>query len=287
VWRHFDPDGKLLARTYRGNGDLTEITPDAAGVRERSHAFMDPPGPVDARPQRLTQLALGSERVFIHDSGFAEEDVIYDPAGFKLARSGDAWTAADCRWSARRKQVARAGDVVWLHRMLFSATLRRARAKGEYLLAGNDEGPVCGPAQPVTADRAARLDTLLASRDKVRAPHPAFIRQIVLGQDHDAHGKPVDPDADPDTRHTPDLDDTHSQAMLDRSGSPLIEDDAWKKDLRAFISAATIDYVEWPHIDGRFERVFRTLAGHYRWEWAGSEPEADGTSPLENDPRNR
>ncbi|HEX8112366.1 MAG TPA: hypothetical protein VF516_31765 [Kofleriaceae bacterium] len=54
-------------------------------------------------------------------------------------------------------------------------------------------------------------------------------------------------------------------------------------DLARVLAAYTIGYLEWPHIDGRFERVFATMAGRMRWEWGGSDPEADGTNPLLND----
>lgn len=50
------------------------------------------------------------------------------------------------------------------------------------------------------------------------------------------------------------------------------------------LTAYTIGYLEWPHIDGRFERVFATMAGRLHWEWFGSELEADGSRPFEDQP---
>jgi hypothetical protein len=50
-------------------------------------------------------------------------------------------------------------------------------------------------------------------------------------------------------------------------------------DLRRVLAGYTIGYLEWPHIDGRFWRVFATMPGRLHWEWAGSEPEADGQQP--------
>jgi hypothetical protein len=293
VWRHFDAKGKLLARTYSQKGDVTDITPDAAGVREQSHAFMDPPGPVDGYPQRLTRLALGSERIYIHDSGFADTDTIYDAAGFRLEKDGGKWTAADCNWSGLRKRVAGGDDVPWLHRMLFADSHKRAVTKTEYGYPHieKDPGPKCGTPKPVSTARAKQLDTLMASREKVRAPNPAFIREIVLQQEPDAL---LLPDAGDKTKVTDDTKiepDFESGAMASQSGSPLTKTAAWKNDLRAFVSMATIEnsihLVEWPHIDGRFDRVFRTLAGHYRWQWAGSEPEADGSQPDDKGRRRR
>jgi hypothetical protein len=32
----------------------------------------------------------------------------------------------------------------------------------------------------------------------------------------------------------------------------------------------TIHYIEWPHIDGQFERLFATMPGRWHWDWAGS-----------------
>jgi hypothetical protein len=88
----------------------------------------------------------------------------------------------------------------------------------------------------------------------MRAQSPAFVREMVL-RIEDGDDAPDDP------------------ARTKIAG-----------DLTRVLAAYTIGYLEWPHIDGRFERVFATMAGRLHWEWFGSEPEADGSHPFENQP---
>lgn len=88
----------------------------------------------------------------------------------------------------------------------------------------------------------------------MRAQSPAFVREMVL-RIEDGEDDPDDP------------------ARTKIAG-----------DLTRVLAAYTIGYLEWPHIDGRFARVFATMAGRLHWEWFASEPEADGWHPFENQP---
>ncbi len=282
TWQHFDPQGKLLARTYPQGGEVIDITADERGVTEQVHAFLDPEGPIQALAHRLEKFSVGSETVFVEHSGFAKDPVMFDPNGFKLVKTQTGWTSANCHWPAKRKTIAATGNTPWLHSILHRESHARSLKKGEYgMELVVEKGPTCDAEKPVAAPRAAKLDVILASQLAIRAPTPEFIKLAIQGQD-DLEGKleevKTDDDDDDDTT-TPDEEPTQVN-QLQRD-----DRDAWKKDLRSLLATDTISYVEWIHIDGRFARVFRTLAGHYSWEWHSSENEADGTNPLENEQR--
>jgi MORN repeat variant len=263
TWLHYDANGKLLARTYpEGRADRTDVVPTADGVTHQIHQWVDWPwGPVETYQQELERLSSGKDQIYVHRSTYRaikqDEDpaIIYDADGFKLEHTASGWTAADCHWSHRRIAAAHAGELAFLHDMLYTDMASRAVTQHEH---HNEVEPVpaptCATPAPVTAARAAKLDKLIAPREMMRAQSPTFVREMILGTE------------DGGTPHG---------------------DDASQKiagDLARVLAAYTIGYLEWPHIDGRFDRVFATMAGRLRWEWAGSEPEADGTSPLQNEP---
>jgi hypothetical protein len=136
--------------------------------------------------------------------------------------------------------------------MLFAETRARSISyENGYQNIKGEHGPSCGAISLVPSERAAVLDKLIAPREIMRAQAPTFVREQVL----------------------------HAEAMQGRDDErePLAD------DLVHVLAAYTLGYLEWPHIDGRFDQVFDTMAGRIHWEWAGSQPEADGTSPLEND----
>jgi len=276
VWQHFDPAGKLLARTYAQGGNVIDITADERGVTEQIHGLLDPTSPVEAVAHRLEKFTVRDETVFVQHSGFAANEVVLDPEGFKLTRSATGWTAANCHWPAKRKEIAAAGNVPWLHTILHRESRERSAKPGEYGIQMTvDKGPSCDGQRPVATARAAKLDLILATRKAIRAPTPEFIKLIVLGQElegklEETQEESEDPPDDPLTEPT----ELYQLDRDDRIG--------WQKDLRNLLATGTIAYVEWIHIDGRFSRVLRTLAGHYSWEWHSSENEADGTNPLEN-----
>ncbi len=95
--------------------------------------------------------------------------------------------------------------------------------------------PACGPAQAIEPARGDRIDALLASREVVRAQSPAFVRELVLGHDNTE-------ELDAAERHK-------------------------HEDLVRLIQENMSFYVEWPHVDGLFLSVFRTLPGHVVRHW--------------------
>jgi hypothetical protein len=265
TWLHHDADGKLLARTYpEGRADRVDVLPGADGVTHQVHQFTDwLNGPVETYDQELERLSSGGDQIYVHTTAYrrdgedADPTTIYDADGFRLEHTAAGWTAADCHWSQRRIAAAHRGDVAWLHDMLYAETAKRAITvgpEGDYRRVEHDPGPSCGAAVPVAAARAAKLDPLIAPRERMRAQSPAFVRDLVL-RIEDGGDAPDDP------------------ARTKIAG-----------DLARVLTAYTIGYLEWPHIDGRFERVFATMAGRLHWEWFGSEPEADGSRPFENQP---
>ncbi len=271
VWQHFDPSGKLLARTSSTKGVANiEITADERGVTEQVNTFLDPTSPVEFRQHRLEKFTLGTEIVYVEDSGYATDDRVWDPSGALLAKGDKSWTAANCHWPKKRQEIAASGDAAWLHKLLHKDSLVRATVKSEYgSHTDEDKGLTCDAPRAVTAARSAKLDTILASRQAIRAPTPEFIKLTVLHQQ--LEDKLVEKATDPD-----DTDTDEEETPVDR---------ARVLDLRSLLATDTVSYIEWTHIDGRFARVFRTLAGHYSWEWHSSEDEADGTNPLQNEQR--
>jgi hypothetical protein len=269
TWLHYDADGKLLARTYpEGRADRVDVVPGADGVTHQIHQFSDwLNGPVETYSQELERLASGDDQIYVHTTAYRRDaedtdpTTIYDAEGFRLEHTAAGWTAADCHWSKRRIAAAHRGDLAWLHDMLYADTAKRAitvSPEGGYRISGPDPGPSCGAPVPVAGARAATLDRLIAPRERMRAQSPAFVRDLVLRVDSDA----------PDSDDAPDDPDRTKIAG----------------DLARVLTAYTIGYLEWPHIDGRFERVFATMAGRLHWEWFASEIEADGSRPFENQP---
>jgi hypothetical protein len=248
-WRHFDADGKLLATSRietptqwddpainisGGEGFTLDIVPGVDGVRHQIHQGTVQPeiGSPEAHEQKLELLSIGREHVYIHSAFFRE--TMYDADGFQLAHGTDGWTASDCRWSAKRMQVAHDGDVARLHGVLYNDARRRSvhrhvEGKFSYSDVIEDVGPRCRAPIPVAAERAKRLDTMLATRALVRAKSPEFVRKQVL----------------------------------DRAGV----DDGRADDLTKVLSAHMAMYLEWPHIDGRFVAVFATMPGRYSKHW--------------------
>lgn len=98
---------------------------------------------------------------------------------------------------------------------------------------GDDEEKTCATPRPVAAARAVHLDAIARYLEAVREPSPAFVRDLALAN------VGIDDDADWVAERRTDA------ADLPR---PLAANMTW--------------YVEWPHVDGRFVRVFETLPGY-------------------------
>jgi hypothetical protein len=237
-WRYYDEHGALL--TYGRKDGVTVTTADPAGVTREEHRLSTPMG--DASPvetamfsHALTRFSLRGDQIYVFDSAFAKDDFIYDAQGNQLRRTADGWMAASCKWSAKRRQIAKSGDIAWLHEMLFRDSHGR-RGTREPWQEGDDRGPACGPARPVSAARSARLDTMLASIGAARQPRPAFARE-------------------PDPDQEPPVDETERE-----DGSPI--------QRIAAIHVSPFSYAD--YVDDKFDQAFRTMAGRMKYQYLGS-----------------
>jgi hypothetical protein len=240
TWKHFDRSGKLLAVSQDAmppHGDtfgaphLLEVKPGRDGVRHAVHTT----GGVDSR--RLDMYVLGGERLYVQPSYGEQGELMLDSGGRRMMRADGVWLAADCQWSTKRKRIARNGDIVTLHGML-DRDWRQSDAK-----------PCEAEIKPVAKSRFAKLDKLLASMTRVRAPRPAFVTKLALGKAaFEDSGEAADGESQNDVAED---EETPPQ-------EPALSD----RDLPAMLAAHMSWYVEWPHVDGRFVQVFYTLAGH-------------------------
>ncbi|MCX5747436.1 MAG: hypothetical protein NT062_33645 [Proteobacteria bacterium] len=232
TWRHFDQTGHLIATSIEvtpsqwerrsSGGHLLSITPGTDGVRHEVHQ-----GNVNGDNHRLDGFYRGAERLYLRSG--VEGDEIFDADGYTLKLVDGAWTSRACHWSAKRKQIAHNADITTLHGLLDA-----------------DAAECDGPATIVAARRAQQLDTMLSPMRTVRAQSATFVRELALG------GTTIDEAVENGVATAPTPD-----AATDAPGAP---DDA--DDLARVLAANMTWYVEWPHIDGRFEDVFRTVAGY-------------------------
>jgi antitoxin component YwqK of YwqJK toxin-antitoxin module len=270
TWRHFDNEGGLLARSWTetpsqweddsigvngGEGSVLDVLPGRDGVRHKVHQGT-PGHDVEMNEFSLEVFSKGKEQLWISKALGVE--TWYGADGAKLVHDGGTWAATSCHWSRLRKEIAAEGDVARLDGVLSNAAMQRARAKqAEKYSSLEDPGPVCSGSVEISAQRAKRLDALLASRDAVRAPTATMVRDLILDQEDDA------PKAEDDAEET----DEHKQEKLRTS------------DLARVLAGHMAMYIEWPHVDRRFKQVYATMAGRYARFWA-SRSETDGDPSL-------
>jgi hypothetical protein len=244
VWDHYDAEGKPVARTWsEGGGERIDVVPAADGIVRQRHE-LDLGNAVEWSVYSLERLAWGSDQIYVHTTnagiGGSPDAIIYDAMGFRVTRGSGGWTAADCHWPAKRVAIARAGDVSWLNQVLTADAQRRGGAEKVRFPVDLDLAAPCDAPRPVGEARAHVLDKLVAARDALKAKPPTFVRDLVLGEDKTT---------------------VFMSKLSVRDG-----DDA---DLLRMLADFTIHYLEWPHIDGQFERVFATMPGRWHWDWAG------------------
>ncbi len=264
TWRHFDSEGKLLARSWTetptqwedddigvngGEGSVLDVVPGKDGVHHEIHQGT-PGHDVEMNEFALELFDKAGEQLYI--SRALGVETWYGGDGAKLEHHDDGtWSATNCHWSATRKQIAAQGDVARLDGVLSNAAMQRARAAQHDKFAElKDGGPVCRGEIAISRERAARLDELLASRDSVRSATPQMVRDLILDQEEDIA-----------------RDDADGQAKQNA-------------DLARVLAANMAMYIEWPHIDRRFKQVYATMAGRYAKHWV-ARSESDGDPSLQ------
>jgi hypothetical protein len=99
---------------------------------------------------------------------------------------------------------------------------------------------------------------MLAQLDTVRSQTPEFVRRLALGE----------PMVGP-------FDDTKERDEYSRSGSG--------DDLPRLLAANMVWYVEWPHVDRRFIRLFQTIPGYWKGRPNGDpRPEAERSNATDD-----
>lgn len=263
-WKHFDAEGNLVARTWEetprqwndrtlrttgGLGYTIAVVPKD-GFVENHHIGMP-----HARVVHTSVLTKGDDKLVT----FEIEGVMFmfDVEGHQLVRDEEGrWTRGSCHWSQKRKAVARGGDAARLSGLLFNDYARMADGVLDDFGGGysGDYKPACDAATAVVhADRAKRLEALLAARAAVHAP--VAFTQVIAGDPQAAR------------------DDADDDDDVDRGDSYDAEDDADKKDLVDILVGGTAMYAEWMHVDGVFEGLYATIPGRFVHHWAGSNPE--------------
>ena len=222
-WKHFDSNGKLVA-TAKGAawiGLVLRVEPGKDGVRHDIHQG------IPASSARLDGFSLGGDRLYIKNRA-----MIYDGNGNHLDKVGGAWVARDCKWSAKRKQAAKVGDVTTLHKLL-------GYSDGE----GSEEG--CdGPVKAVAAAQVKHIETMLASRRQTHAPIPTFAvsQNIPVAADSAADGADADAEADAPIE---------TIAGVDNPG-----------DMATYLADHMTWYAEWPYVDDTFVAVYQSMPGY-------------------------
>ena len=163
TWKHFDFEGKLLAVSTASAADgqfLLDVLPGRDGVEHQisQQGFT-------GDHHRFDMMTLGGEHLYVQEG----VDAIYDKRGNRLVHEGNAWTATDCGWNAKRKRAASNGNITRLHDLLMHDRF--------------DDSVVCsGKSVSLSAARSKQVDTMLASVRAVRAQSPDFMRQGRTGR---------------------------------------------------------------------------------------------------------
>lgn len=229
-WRHYDQRGALVAVSRarsRGGWNLglaflLDIRPGANGVRHQVHQ-----GSATAEHHRLDMIVSRDRRERLYVDIFGNR--IWDARGNRLVvteskQGHHVWTAAVCPWMPRLRRLARRGDLVGVHGAL--------RA---------DSNEECGAATRVAPRRAGRLTRLTSAMRAIRAQAPGFVRRLAVGEDAGEES------------------DTFKDAPAAVRG---LYENPGGADLAKLLAAHMTWYIEWPHVDGRFIQVLRTVPGY-------------------------
>ena len=230
-WKHFDKHGNLVAKASgrAWTGLTLEIEANKAGVRHEIHQG------IPAESHRLDGFYLGKDRLYVNQLGD-----MFDGNGNALAKIEGGWEARKCKWSRKRIAVAHRGDATTLHEMLL-----KSRWQGD----DGKEDERKGEPVAVAKKLAKRYDKMIASREQVHAPIPKF-------------------DVDPQPPAEPNED----EAVSDSDDAPAPEPEPEPaghdnpEDLATYLTNTMTWYIEWPHVDGTFRAVYRSLPGYFPTE---------------------
>lgn len=234
VWRHYDPAGTLIA------------------VSRTETPWRRPSGLGNTSDGEVIEIVPGPDRIRHAVSIGTVDGELQRLDTFALGREriyvyAFPWAGQDELYDDRGHMLARDGDGWTAADCHWGRKRTQIAAAGEVawlhgllhrdrLARGYQRPePRCATPRPVGEARGKRLTALLASRDRVRSVPPRAIRDLVLG-------------------------DTQPQYLDDDTR-------AASEDMTKLIVKHMGFYVEWPHVDGRFIQVFRTLPGHVRRYW--------------------
>lgn len=224
TWRHFDARGERLASTW---SSATSDWGEVLWMRLADKAGLShviAEGNFAGDYQRVDMLTLEGTRLYVEDTWGEEGDVVHDADGYALTRGEVGWTRSGCGWDPTMRRAARRGDLGRLRSMLLALEHGDREAR---------RGG-CIEEEAIAPELGARLDRMVATATGVRMPTPDFVRDLVLAERGLAEEDAEDPSLRDELR-----------------------------DLAIVLGRAMTWYVEWPHVDGRFARVFATLPGHF------------------------
>jgi len=242
TWRHYDPQGALLATTW------SIPTPMTDGVLRLQFV------PRDGLVHEVAQASLvgdfGRVDLLKHNGRHLyrrqswQDSTLYDDDGRRLSREADGqWLQDLCEVEPAMKRAAKSGAPVGILTLGLGHFDRPAT-------------PSCTERAPIDERRAAAYDRMLALADATRVPTPDFARRLKESSELD---DPDDPEA---SNPSEDL----ANAEPDDDGEPASEPTLFgldaDRDLGQFIASGMQWYVEWGHVDGAFERLFATLPSH-------------------------
>ncbi|HEU0030100.1 MAG TPA: hypothetical protein VFQ53_05690 [Kofleriaceae bacterium] len=250
TWKQFDEAGALIAKArvetpgswdpgdrdrQNGGEGFTLELPKLDGVTRTFHLGSD---------RRLERIAGAHAAIYAYYDSW-DGELLFDADGELLRRDDKAgWQAADCHWSARKRRIAKTGDVARLHELIaFEADRRHRSHDGE---SASDIDP-CDEPHAIDAARAAELDALVAARARI-VPAPAAVIASI------------------------------SELPSDR---PVTEDERREHtDLATILTAHMREYFAWPHIDSVFVDAITTMPGREIYDWFNyvAEPDDDGTN---------
>jgi len=240
TWRHFDRKGAVIAETWSQSAEYgLDLAMREVGRKDGiGHALVE--GNVAGDFHRLDLLTVDGERFYV-EAGWDARRVL-DVLGRELVRGDAGVVARGGGWGPQVARAARRGEVEAVRRELIRV---RWDSQGAAEATGGGEA--------VDATTVARMDRALAALDAVRTPTPEDIKALAMSL------YPADDAGEA------------SEGSLGSEGDGETRRVA-PASLEEVIAGGMTWYVEWPHIDQRFEHVYATLPGHY----------APWTAPIED-----